>query len=114
MGNTPLTRSRKIDPSRARKPDGSEDDNDRVEIGPTPLAFAEWEAAGLTPPNLQAMREFRLERVRQAVVDRDLAGVLVFDPLNIRYATDTTNMQLWNAHNPFRACFVGADGYMVL
>ena len=114
MGNAPLPRARKIYPSRARKPDGSEDDNDRVEIGPTPLAFAEWEAAGLTPPNLQAMREFRLERVRQAVVDRDLAGVLVFDPLNIRYATDTTNMQLWNAHNPFRACFVGADGYMVL
>ena len=23
-------------------------------------------------------------------------------------------MQLWNTHNPFRACFVGADGYMVL
>ena len=114
MGNTTPPRVRKIDPSRARKPDGSEDNNDRVEIGPTPLAFAEWEAAGLTPPNLQAMRKFRLERVRQAVIDRNLTGVLVFDPLNIRYATDTTNMQLWNAHNPFRACFVGADGYMVL
>ena len=39
---------------------------------------------------------------------------LLFDPLNIRFATDSTNMQLWNAHNPFRACFVGADGHMVL
>ena len=31
------------------------------------------------------------------------------DPLNIRYATDSTNMQLWNTHNPFRAvliCFI--------
>ena len=38
----------------------------------------------------------------------------MFDPLNIRYATDTTNMQLWNTHNPFRACLLCADGYMVL
>jgi Xaa-Pro aminopeptidase len=38
----------------------------------------------------------------------------MFDPLNIRYATDTTNMQLWNSHNPFRACMVCADGHMVV
>jgi Xaa-Pro aminopeptidase len=38
----------------------------------------------------------------------------MFDPLNIRYATDSSNMQLWNAHNPFRACLVCPDGYMVL
>ena len=29
-------------------------------------------------------------------------AVLLTDPLNIRYATDATNMQLWNTHNPFR------------
>jgi Xaa-Pro aminopeptidase len=38
----------------------------------------------------------------------------MFDPLNIRYATDSTNMQLWNTHNPFRALIVCADGYMVI
>jgi Xaa-Pro aminopeptidase len=38
----------------------------------------------------------------------------MFDPLNIRYATDTTNMQLWNTHNPFRACLLCADGHMVM
>ena len=38
----------------------------------------------------------------------------MFDPLNIRYATDSTNMQLWNTHNPFRAVLVCADGYMVI
>ncbi len=38
----------------------------------------------------------------------------MFDPLNIRYATDTTNMQLWNSHNPFRACLICADGHMVM
>ena len=40
--------------------------------------------------------------------------MLMFDPLNIRYATDSTNMQLWNTHNPFRAVLVCADGYMVI
>ena len=46
--------------------------------------------------------------------ERGYAGLLVFDPLNIRYATDSTNMQLWNTHNPFRALLICADGYMVI
>jgi Xaa-Pro dipeptidase len=60
------------------------------------------------------MRAYRLKRIVDRLAERDLAGVLVFDPLNIRYATDSTNMQLWNTHNPFRACMVCADGHMVL
>ncbi len=106
---------RKIDPTKGELlPDGSPNDNDRIEIGPTQLAFREWEAAGLTLPNLQAMREFRWTRLTQALVARDYGGILLFDPLNIRYATDTTNMQLWNTHNPFRAVLLCADGYMVI
>ena len=110
--------NRKIDPTRRRggalKPDGSPNDNDRVEIGPTDLAFDEWESLGLECPDLTAMREFRLERIKAELAKRDLAGVLLFDPLNIRYATDTTNMQVWITHNSARACFVTADGYIVL
>ena len=106
---------RKIDPNRGdRLADGSPNDNDRVEIGPTRLAFGEWEAAGLTPPNLERMREYRWRRLTEALVARDLGGILLFDPLNIRYATDTTNMQLWNSHNPFRAVLLCADGHMVI
>ena len=106
---------RKIDPNRGdRLGDGSPNDADRIEIGPTRLAFAEWEAAGLELPNLAAMREFRWKRLTQALVDRDYGGILLFDPLNIRYATDSTNMQLWNTHNPFRAVLLCADGYMVI
>ena len=97
-----------------QKPDGTPDDNDRVEIGPTPLAFAEWAAAGLDIPNLKIMREQRLQRLVKALNDRDYGGILLYDPLNVRFASDTTNMQLWAAHNPFRACFVAADGYMVI
>jgi Xaa-Pro dipeptidase len=106
---------RKIDPSRGSTVgDGTPNDNDRVEIGPTPLAFAEWQAAGLALPNLARMRDHRWRKLTQALVDRDIGGLLMFDPLNIRYATDTTNMQLWNSHNPFRAVLLCADGHMVL
>jgi Xaa-Pro aminopeptidase len=110
--------NQKIDPTRRRpgqfKSDGSVNDNDRVEIGPTELAFQEWEALGLTTPNLQRMREYRLDRIVTELQKRDLAGVLLFDPLNIRYATDTTNMQVWIMHNSARACFVTASGHMIL
>ena len=106
---------RKIDPSRgAVLGDGTPNDNDRVEIGPTQLAFGEWAAAGVELPLLDRMREYRWRRLTEALVARDIGGLLMFDPLNIRYATDTTNMQLWNSHNPFRACLLCADGHMVM
>ena len=41
-------------------------------------------------PNLDAMRKYPLhKRLTQHIVDRDYGGVLMFDPLNIRYATDS-------------------------
>jgi len=106
---------RKIDPTRGSTlDDGSPNDQDRIEIGPTQLAMQEWAAAGLVLPNLTKMRSYRHARLAQHIVDRCYAGLLMFDPLNIRYATDSTNMQLWNTHNPFRAVLLCADGYMVI
>ncbi|MFA9419800.1 MAG: dimethylsulfonioproprionate lyase DddP [Gammaproteobacteria bacterium] len=106
----------KVNPARAprMRPDNTPDNDDRIEIGPTPLAYAEWEKAGLHCPDLPATRQYRLDRIVENLKTRNLDGVLLFDPLSIRYATDTTHMQLWNAHNPFRACMVTVDGYMVL
>ncbi|MDJ0857974.1 MAG: M24 family metallopeptidase, partial [Dinoroseobacter sp.] len=107
--------NRKIDPSRgALLGDGTLNDNDRVEIGPTQLSYSAWAEKGLTLPDLPQMRAYRLSRLVAQLQNADVAGLLLFDPLNIRYATDTTNMQLWNTHNPFRAALVCADGYMVL
>ncbi|MEO1505518.1 MAG: Xaa-Pro peptidase family protein [Pseudomonadota bacterium] len=110
--------NRKIDPTRRRgvalKPDGTPADNDRVEIGPTDLAFDEFAALGITPPDLPSLREYRLERLRGELRRRDYSGLLMFDPLNIRYATDSMNMQLWTAHNPARACYVATDGPVIL
>ncbi|WP_300516766.1 dimethylsulfonioproprionate lyase DddP [Aliiroseovarius sp.] len=106
---------RKIDPTRGdHLGDGTPNDNNRIEIGPTQLAFREWEAAGLELPNLDRMRRHRWKRLTQHIADRGYGGLLMFDPLNIRYATDSTNMQLWNTHNPFRAVLLCADGYMVI
>ena len=106
---------RKIDPSRGKElGDGTANDMDRLEIGPTILAYNEWHAAGLELPHLPSMRAYRLNRLVSAVQARELGGVLLFDPLNIRYATDSTNMQIWNSHNPFRAVLICADGYMVI
>lgn len=96
------------------RPDGSPDDNNRVEIGPTALAFQEWHELGLAVPQLTRMREYRLQRIVEQLQQRDLAAVLLFDPLNIRYATDSTNMQLWITHNHARACLVTASGHMIL
>ena len=106
---------RKIDPTRGTTTgDNTPNDMDRVEIGPTRLALSEWAQVGLDLPDLQEMRRFRWQRLTDHIVARDLAGLLMFDPLNIRYATDSTNMQLWNTHNPFRAVLLCADGDMVI
>ena len=106
---------RKIDPScGSHLGDGTPNDQDRIEIGPTQLAYAEWAQAELVLPNLIDMREYRWRRLTQHIMDRSYGGLLVFDPLNIRYATDSTNMQLWNTHNPFRAVLLCADGHMVI
>ena len=116
MDQTIIGSNRKIDPNRRRhlKADLTPDDNDRVEIGPTALAFAEWQSAGIIPPDVPALRAYRLSRLQDQIRQHDCAGLLLFDPLNIRYATDCTNMQLWIAHNPARAVFVPPEGKMIL
>ena len=83
-------------------------------LGYSALAEAEWAAAGITAPDLSAMRKYRLQRIRAELKSRDYAGALLYDPINIRYATDSTNMQLWVAHNPTRHCFVATEGPVVL
>ena len=97
-----------------RKPDNTPSDNDRIEIGPSQVAFDEWAALGLNVPDMPALREYRLERVREQLRKNDYAGVLLFDPLNHRYATDSTNMQLWITHNQARACFIATDGPVIM
>ncbi len=83
-------------------------------IGYGKVAEREWKAAGIPDPNLAAMRARRLQRIRAELKKRDYAGILLYDPLNIRYAADHTNMQLWTAHDASRYLFMATEGPLVL
>jgi Xaa-Pro aminopeptidase len=63
---------------------------------------------------VETVRLQRLAKMRRKVIEHNCAGILLFDPLNIRYATDTSNMQVWTMHNPARYCMVMADGPVIL
>jgi Xaa-Pro aminopeptidase len=62
----------------------------------------------------KAMRAYRLARLRDQLRAHDYAGMLLADPLNIRYATDTNNLGLWVMHSPSRYVFVATDGPVIL
>jgi Xaa-Pro dipeptidase len=117
MNEAPPSRhERKISPSHApsadtlaRLPTWEDDPHD-----PGEPAYSEWLAAGLALPDMDAVREYRLERVRAALRERDCAGIVLVDPLNTRYATDSTNMQLWCTHNACRYAFVATEGPVIV
>ena len=83
-------------------------------LGPGDLAVGEWQAAGLELPNQPLIRKYRLERVREMLRKFDYGGIVLFDPLNVRYATDSTNMQLWVTHNAARYVFVPTEGPVIM
>ena len=62
------------------------------------------------PCDLDEVRRYRLARVRRALADRDLAGIVLYDQVNTRYATDSTNMQVWSTHNEVRYVYVPTEG----
>ena len=62
----------------------------------------------------RAIRAFRADRVRQELRRRDHEAVLVVDPVNLRYATGSRNMQVWTMHNVVRYALVFAHGPTVL
>jgi Xaa-Pro dipeptidase len=66
------------------------------------------------PVDLDGVRMYRLNRLRDALREGDYAGGLFFNQLNTRYATDATNMQVWCAHYETRCVFVATDGPVVL
>ena len=83
-------------------------------LGPGPALTETWEADGLTLPDLPAMRQYRVDRTTAQLAELGYDGIIVMDPMNIRYVSDTTNMQLWVMHNATRYAYVGADGFVVV
>jgi Xaa-Pro dipeptidase len=56
----------------------------------------------------------RLARLKQKLLEYDCAAGLFYDPTNIRYATGTSNMQVYSLHNPCRYVFVPVEGPTIL
>ena len=61
-----------------------------------------------------AIRAFRADRIRRVLRSQEREAVLVVDPVNLRYATGTRNMQVWTMHNIVRYALVFAHGPTVL
>ena len=61
-----------------------------------------------------AIRAYRAERIRGELRRRGHEAVLVVDPVNLRYATGTRNMQVWTMHNLCRYAIVFASGPCIL
>lgn len=59
-------------------------------------------------------RRYRLARVREQLRANNCAAILLYDPVNIRYALDVSNMQVWTAHNAIRYALVFSDGPAIM
>lgn len=64
--------------------------------------------------DMRDVRAYRLARVREQLRARDYAGCVLFDPVNVRYATDSRNMAVWTLHNAARYCFVPTEGPVIV
>ena len=68
----------------------------------------------IPPETLDKARRYRLERLRQQMRLTDVPALLLYDPINIRYAFDSSNMMVWTAHNPVRYALILAEGPAIL
>ncbi|MEO1331120.1 MAG: Xaa-Pro peptidase family protein, partial [Pseudomonadota bacterium] len=63
-------------------------------------------AAGEAAIDEAAVRAHRLARLRAEMAKREIAACLLFDAVNIRYASGARNMQVFSARNPARYLLV--------
>lgn len=61
-----------------------------------------------------AVRTYRLGRVREQMRRCGIDACLLFDPVNIRYASGSRNMQVFSQRNPARYLFLPQSGPVVL
>src|SRR3974377_2139276 len=59
---------------------------------------------------LKYVRAYRKQRIKDQLKMHDCAAILLYDPVNIRYALDVSNMQVWMTHNPSHYAVIFADG----
>lgn len=68
----------------------------------------------IDPALLARVERYRLERLRRQMRHHRLDALILFDPVNIRYACGVRNMQVYSQRNPARYLYVAADGPVVL
>jgi Xaa-Pro aminopeptidase len=64
--------------------------------------------------NFDRMRVYRLNRVKDQLLQNNIGACILFDPINIRYATDTRNMSMFTMHIISRYVFIPAEGPVIL
>lgn len=64
----------------------------------------------IAPATVDRARAWRLRRLREQVVAHDCAALLMYSPINIRYAFDYSNMQIWSSREATRYGVLFGDG----
>ena len=64
--------------------------------------------------NFNNLRSYRLNRVKKELEKKNIEACILFDPVNVRYSLDTTNMSIYNMHNLTRYCFIPLNGPVIL
>lgn len=60
------------------------------------------------------IQNYRLGQITTELKRRQKDAVLVVDPVNLRYATGTRNMQVWTMHNISRYALITADADIIM
>ena len=79
--------------------------------GPVPIVRA---MVNPTSIDHESLVHFRRDRLRSQMVDHGVDACLLFDPINVRYATGARNMQVFHQRNPSRYLFLPVEGPVVL
>ncbi|WP_148254143.1 M24 family metallopeptidase [Aidingimonas lacisalsi] len=63
---------------------------------------------------LERVQRYCLARLRAQMTYHGMDAVILFDPVNIRYACGVRNMEVYSRRNPARYLYVAAEGPVVL
>ena len=61
------------------------------------------------PVDLEKLRDYRLKRLLLKMEESGVGGLILFNQINTRYATDVTNMQVWCSHYETRCVFLSIE-----
>lgn len=89
-------------------------DNDQRDFVTRLASKARQQLQELPKVDVTQLRRQRYERLQAELQRRDIGAILLYDPINVRYASDCRNMQIWTMHNSARYCLVPADGKAVV